>query len=202
LDFLDLPTARSGHDFLQVHIDLLTSRVWLSIPTFNTATAETAARNFVSSVFRDVGLPEVLVSDRDTRFTSAFWTGLHAALRLGSSLVFGSPHHHNTTGNLKVERINGVVADVLRSFANERGDDWPALVPLVEFAINDSASPLGFGYTPFYADRHGGQHPRRPLTGTPPADSDRAGPGPVPVGDCPLRVKSAVQPTRSDSNGP
>ncbi len=81
-----------------------------------TATAETAAHNFVSSVFRDVGLPDVLVSDRDTRFTSAFWTGLHAAL--GSSLVFGLPYYHNTTD--KVERINGVIADVLRSFANER----------------------------------------------------------------------------------
>ncbi len=109
LDFLELPTARSGHDFLHVHIDLLTGRVWLT-PTFKTATAETAARNFVPSVFRDVGLPDVLVSDRDTRFTSAFWTGLHAAL--GSSLVFGSPHHYHTTG--KVERINGVIADVLR----------------------------------------------------------------------------------------
>jgi hypothetical protein len=73
LDFLELPTARSGHDLLQVHINLLTGRVWL-IPTFKTATAETAARNFVSSVFHDVGVPDVLVSDRDTRFTSAFWT--------------------------------------------------------------------------------------------------------------------------------
>ena len=37
------------------------------------------------------------------------------------------------------------------------------LVPLAEFAINrdDSASSLGSGYTPFYADR--GQQPRRPL---------------------------------------
>jgi hypothetical protein len=32
---------------------------------------------------------------------------------------------------------------------------------LPDFAINDSASTLGSGYTPFYADR--GQHPRRPL---------------------------------------
>ena len=71
-----------------------------------------------------------------------------------------------------MERINGVIADVLRSFANERGDDWPARVPLVEFAIHDSASPLGSGYTPFYADR--GQHPRRPLT--PPSPPDPAGP--------------------------
>jgi len=101
LDFLELTAARSGHDFLQVHIDLLTGRVWL-VPTFKTATAETAARNYIGSVFRDVGLPDTLVSDRDTRFTSAFWTALHAAL--GSSLIFGSPHHHNTTS--KVDRVN------------------------------------------------------------------------------------------------
>ena len=63
-----------------MHIDLLTGRVWL-VPTFKTATAEGAARNFVGSVFRYVGLPAVLVSDRDTRFTSAFCTGLYAALR-------------------------------------------------------------------------------------------------------------------------
>ena len=112
----------------------------------------------MGSVFRDVGLPDVLVSDRDTRFTSEFWTALHAAL--GTTLVFGSPHHHNT--NAKTERVNGVIADVLRSFVSERQDDWPALLPLVEFAINDSASPLGTGCTPFYADR--GQHPRRPLS--------------------------------------
>jgi hypothetical protein len=167
LDFLELPAARSGHDFLQVHIDLLTGRVWL-VPTFKTATAETAARNYVGSVFRDVGLPDVLVSDRDTRFTSAFWTALHAAL--GSSLIFGSPHHHNTTS--KVERVNGVIADVLRAFAGDRGDDWPEFVPLAEFAINDSVSTLGSGYTPFYADR--GQHPRRPLT--PPDAPDPAAP--------------------------
>jgi hypothetical protein len=80
LDFLELPTARSGHDFLQVHIDLLTGRVRL-VPTRKSATAEIAARKFVGSVFRYAGLPHVLV----------------ALGRLGSSLIFGSPHHHNTS---------------------------------------------------------------------------------------------------------
>ncbi len=42
LDFLELPTTLSGHHFLQVHIVLLTCRVLL-IPTFKTATTETAA---------------------------------------------------------------------------------------------------------------------------------------------------------------
>ena len=91
-------------------------------------------------------------------------------MTLGASLIFGSPHHHNTTS--KVERVNGVIADVLRSFAGERADDWPDFVLLAEFAINDSALQLGSGYTPFYADR--GQHPRRPLN--PPATPDPAVP--------------------------
>ena len=30
-------------------------------------------------------------------------------------------------------------------------------LPVVEFTVNDAASPLGMGFTPFFADR--GQHP-------------------------------------------
>ena len=44
--------------------------------------------------------------------------------------------------NSKVERVNGVIVDVLRSFAGERAEDWPALVPLEELTINDSVSHL------------------------------------------------------------
>ena len=58
-------------------------------------------------------------SDRDTRFASAFWTGLHAALC--ASL---SPNHHNNAS--KVELVDGVIADALRYLAGERADDWPA----------------------------------------------------------------------------
>ena len=166
LDFMELPTARSGHDFMQVHLDLLTGRVWL-VPTFKTCTAQDAATNFIGSVFRELGLPDCIVSDRDTRFVADFWTSLHEAL--GTRLIFGTPHHHRTTS--KVERVNGVVGDALRAFVNDRQDDWPTYIPLVEFAINDSASALGCGYTPFFADR--GEHPRRPLT-APPAASGTA----------------------------
>ena len=78
LDFIELPRAHSGHEFMQVHIDLLTGRIRL-VPTTKTVTAEEAARNFIGSVFRDVGLPDTPVGDRDPRFTIRFWTALHAA---------------------------------------------------------------------------------------------------------------------------
>ena len=67
LDFMELPRSRSGQDLLQVHVDLLTGRVWL-VPTVKTCTSETAAANLVGTVFRDVGLPDCFVSDCYTRF--------------------------------------------------------------------------------------------------------------------------------------
>ncbi len=109
-------------------------------------------------------------------FHQAFWTALHAVLGPSESLIFGSPHHNNNTS--KVERVNCVTADVLRAFAGERGDNWPEFMPLAEFAIKDSASPLGSGYTvtPFYVES--GQHPRRRLT-PPDALDPRPPPGPA-----------------------
>jgi hypothetical protein len=96
---------------------------------------------------------------------------LHAAFDV--ALIFGSPHRHNTTS--KVGRVNCVLADseVLRCVSGERAGDWPDFVPLIEFTIIDSASPLGSGYTPFYANS--GQHPRRSLV--PPPAPDLAGSG-------------------------
>ena len=84
--FLVLSVARFGHHFLQVHLDLLIERAWL-VPTFKIATAKTATRNFVASVCDDVGLPNVLVSDHDTLYTSALWTCSHAVLSACLRLV-------------------------------------------------------------------------------------------------------------------
>ena len=84
----------------------------------------------------------MLVSDRNTRLTSAFWTSLHE--ELGASLIFGlhclaaPPRHYQP-----VERVYGVIAaDILhRSFAGDRCYYWPDLVPLVEFTLNYLGRP-------------------------------------------------------------
>jgi hypothetical protein len=108
LDFVELPKAHSEHYFRSIF-------------------AEDAANNFIvtRTVFQDVGLPNVIVLDCSTSFTSRFWTSLHVSL--GSLLVLGSPHHYHTT--VKVELLNDVVEDVLSSFVNERQDNWPELLP-------------------------------------------------------------------------
>ena len=97
---------------------------------------------------RDVGLPYTIVSNRDCQFTAEFWTSLHSTL--GFTLSFGSQEHHNTTS--KVKWINSVIADILRAFINNRQDNWQELTQLVDFAINNTACPLGMGFTPSFAD--------------------------------------------------
>ena len=98
-----------------------------------------------------------MVVDHDPKFTSTLFTEF--ARRIGSSLVVGSAYHKNT--NFKVERVNGVLGDTPRAFANSRKDDWDTWLPYAEFAINNAASTLGGDLTPFFIDR--GQHPRMPL---------------------------------------
>ncbi len=79
---------------------------------------------------------------------------------IGSSLLVGSAYHKNT--NAKSERVNGVLGDTLRAFANGRKGDWDSWLPYAVFAINNSASTLGGDLTPFFIDH--GSHPRLPLS--------------------------------------
>jgi hypothetical protein len=104
------------------------------------------------------GFPDVLVVDHDPKFTSDVFRAFVKGM--GSCLIVGSAYHKNT--NAKVERANGVIGDTLRAFANGRKDDWDRQLPLAVFAINNAASTLGDGLTPFFIDR--GAHPRLPLS--------------------------------------
>ena len=54
-------------------------------------------------------------------------------------------------------------------------DDWDRQLPLAVFAINNAASTLGDGLTPFFIDR--GAHPRLPLSA--PSDGSPGGESPA-----------------------
>ena len=54
------------------------------------------AQLFVDHVFRFHGLPEVIISDRDPRFTGKFWHSLFDLL--GTDLRFSTAYHPQTDG--------------------------------------------------------------------------------------------------------
>ena len=72
MDFVtDLPKTRSGYGTLLVMVDYVTKMMILR-STYRTATAVDTARLFIDAVVWAHGLPRVIVSGRDTRFTIHF----------------------------------------------------------------------------------------------------------------------------------
>ena len=119
-----------------------------------TITAAETAVHFIDIVFRHHGLPDNIVSDRDPRFTSAFWTSLFKLL--GTKLQMSSAAHPKTDG--QTERVNRILEDVLRSYATSF-TSWSAFLPLAEFALSD-AIHASTGLTPVFANSS--CHPRVP----------------------------------------
>ena len=85
-------------------------------------------------VIRLHGRPKKIISDRDSRFTSRFWTSLQSAL--GTQLNLGTTYHPEIDG--KTERLNQVMEDMLRMYVMDNQTHWEKYIPLVEFAYNNS----------------------------------------------------------------
>ena len=75
MDFMGPLPQSNNFDYLLVMIDQLTSQVHLVLTT-TTVTAKGIVWLILKEVVRLHRIPESIVSDRDTRFTSSFWKEL------------------------------------------------------------------------------------------------------------------------------
>lgn len=157
MDFIfGFPKDSLGRSGILVFVDRASKMTHLcAVET--TVTAVEAARLFYDCVFARHGMPTSLVSDRDKLFTSQFWRALFTLL--GSKLHMSTTDHPQSDG--QTERVNRVVEDILRSYAQGQPRRWSELLPSVEFAINN-ATHSSTGYTPFYLNYL--RHPRLPLS--------------------------------------
>ena len=95
-------------DYLLVIIDQLTSQVHL-VPTTMTVTARGVTWLILKEVVRLHGIPESIVSNRDTKFTSIFWKELHQPM--GSKPLMSTAFYPQTDGS--TERANRSIAQIL-----------------------------------------------------------------------------------------
>jgi transposase InsO family protein len=131
--------------------DRLTKRCY-AIPV-SSMTAEATAHMFLRYIYADHGLPKTITSDRGPQFVSAFMQELCKLLGIEQRL--SSSYHPQTNG--QDERTNQKVEQYLRFFANYKQDNWVNLLPVAQFAINDSVNE-SIKMTPFMADY--GHNPR------------------------------------------
>ncbi|MBW0484672.1 hypothetical protein O181_024387 [Austropuccinia psidii MF-1] len=98
---------------------------------------------FSNNIISTCGVPKIIISDRDPKFTSEFWTNLYDML--DTKLAFSMAYHPQTDG--LAERMIQTMEDIIRKFYafemeynNHEGytHDWVTLLPEVQLAYNTS----------------------------------------------------------------
>ena len=107
---------------------------------------------FLQNIWHLHGLPESIISDRDTRFTSKFWISLMELLqvKINMSMAF----HPESDG--QTEQVNQTLEQYIRSYCSYQQDDWAFLLLLAEYVYNTSLSEsskatpfeINYGFTP------------------------------------------------------
>ncbi|KAI3746254.1 hypothetical protein L6452_08679 [Arctium lappa] len=146
MDFVTkLPKTLRGHDTIWVIVDRLTKSAHF-LTMRETLPMEKLAKLYIDEVVSRHGVPQSIVSDRDSRFTSNFWASLQK--ELGTRLNLSTAYHPQTDG--QSERTIQTLEDMLRSCVIDFGGSWDSHLPLVEFAYNNSYHS-SIGMAPFEA---------------------------------------------------
>src|SRR5258708_21702551 len=135
MDFIEQLPASDGFTAILVVVDRLTKQS-LFIPTFDTIDAPQVARLFLTHIFSKHGIPGHATSNHGTEFVLHFFHSLTSLLNM--KLHFTSGYHPEGDGQM--DCINQVLEQYLRAYMNYQQDDWAPLLPLVEFAYNNTTS--------------------------------------------------------------
>ncbi|MBW0578393.1 hypothetical protein O181_118108 [Austropuccinia psidii MF-1] len=82
------------------------------LPCHKEDTAMDNSLLFWNNIISTCGVPKIIISDRDPKFTSEFWTNLYEML--GTKLSFSTAYHPQTDG--LAERMLQTMEDILRRF--------------------------------------------------------------------------------------
>ncbi|GKV06387.1 hypothetical protein SLEP1_g18287 [Rubroshorea leprosula] len=134
MDFVTgLPRTLKGNDSIWVIVDRLTKSAHF-LPYRTGTSIEKLASMYMEEVVKLHGVPVSIVSDRDTRFLSHFWTSLQQAL--GTQLNFSTAFHPQTDG--QSERTIQILEDMLRACVLDWKGSWDQHLSMAEFAYNNS----------------------------------------------------------------
>jgi len=150
-----LPLTKSGHDAVWVFADKLSRRAHFAAVKHK-LTSPQIAKLFMDIVFKHHGIPEVIISDRDSLFTAAFWDTLWKLV--GTNLNMSTTNNPQT--DAQSERLIKTLVELISNYAAANPDDWDEYLPALEFAYNDSVHATT-GFSPFELDM--GRTPNSPI---------------------------------------
>jgi hypothetical protein len=123
----------STYDAILVIVEMYTKYV-LYLPCTKEIDAPELAELLYDRMIPLWGMPENLVSDRGSLFTSEFWSTFCWLLAVKRRL--STAYHPQTDG--QTERQNQTLEYFLRSYVNWQQDDWARWLPIAQFTYNGS----------------------------------------------------------------
>ena len=146
MDFVTgFPTTRNRIDAVWVIVDRLTMSAHI-LAIKKTDGVDRIVSKYIDEIVRLHGVPSIIVSDRDSKFTSHFWQAFQKAL--GTRVNMSTAYHPQTDG--QSERTIRTLEDMLRACVLDWGDSWEQNLPLVEFSYNNSFHS-SIGMSPYKA---------------------------------------------------
>ena len=156
MDFITgLTPSKKGNDAILVVVDKL-SKMAHFIPTTTEVSAEDTSHLFHENVVKLHEIPNKIISDRDPRFTSRFWS--EVSQMMGTRQAMSTANHPQTDG--QTERVNQDLEDMLQHYVGPTQEDWDEHLASAEFAYNN-AWHESIKNTPFMLNY--GQHPLTPM---------------------------------------
>jgi transposase InsO family protein len=139
-------SSRGGHTYLLVAVDKFSK--WIEAVPVTNQEATTAVKFFESIVYR-YGVPNSIITDNGTNFTSGEFQDF--AKDLGIKLKYASVAHPKSNG--QVEKANGLVCGglkkrLLRPLKRAAGA-WVEELPSVLWSLRTTPNS-STGYTPFF----------------------------------------------------
>ncbi|KAF1327685.1 putative retroelement, partial [Globisporangium splendens] len=155
MDFITGLPESNGFDAIFTAVNKLSKRAkYAAVKT--THDAEKIAHAFFDNVVRHHGIPAVIISDRDPKFTSHFWRSL--AKMMGIKLNMTTSHRAQADG--QTERQNLILEDALRCMTSHHGRDWSEKLATIEYA-HATLTSASTGLSPFEIDT--GRKERHPV---------------------------------------
>ncbi|KAK2981476.1 hypothetical protein RJ640_021917 [Escallonia rubra] len=106
------------------------------ITTPKYCSAEDTTQLFFKYVVKYWGMPQDIVSDRNSCFTGNFWTELFKLF--GSQLSMSSSYHPESDG--QTERFNSMLEEYLRHFVSATQKNWVKLLGVAQLCFNSRKS--------------------------------------------------------------
>ncbi len=147
MDFIfNLLKTKDNKKAILVVVDKLTKKSAFYRFTWGTQSRR-YSKGFLCRSIQTPCLPRKIISDRDTRFTAAFWKELMKVLKIRSNV--STAFHPRTDG--QSEQSFRTLQEILRCFVSFTQRDWSRYLPGLEFAFNKHINDTT-KYSPFYLE--------------------------------------------------